>query len=126
MLALDTSAIVDFLGAASTQAAKQVELALSQRMAVLPPVVLTELLSDSNLKGELRRIILEIPMLEIGEGYWARAGELRAKVLKQGRKARLADTLIAQVCIDHSAVLVTCDKDFKAFSSAAGFKVVGI
>jgi predicted nucleic acid-binding protein len=49
---------------------------------------------------------------------------LLAKVLSKGRRAKLADTLIAQSCLDHCATLVTRDDDFKIFKQVAGFKNV--
>lgn len=55
------------------------------------------------------------PLLEIRDGYWQRAGELRARVLARGAKARLADTLVAQSCLDQDAALITLDDDFRAF-----------
>ena len=54
------------------------------------------------------------------EGYWQRAGALRAQVLAKRRKARLGDALIAQSCVDHGIVLLTRDRDFVAFAEAAG------
>lgn len=41
--------------------------------------------------------------------------ENKNEVLKQNRKARLADSLIAQICIDHNMPLMTRDKDFISF-----------
>lgn len=57
------------------------------------------------------------------EGYWERTGLLRAKILQQGYKARLADTLIAQNCLDHHALLITRDKDFKIYKEIAGLRL---
>jgi predicted nucleic acid-binding protein len=45
-------------------------------------------------------------------------------VAADGRRARLADTLIAQVCLDHDVALVTNDADFRAFASMARRRVV--
>ena len=54
-------------------------------------------------------------MLGVEEGYWERAGTLRSRLLAKGRKARLADSLIAQSCLDHDVTLVATDADFKHF-----------
>jgi hypothetical protein len=48
------------------------------------------------------------------------------KILRAGRKAKLADALIAQSCIDHRVMLVTRDKDFQAFNRLAGLKLLGL
>jgi len=65
-----------------------------------------------------------VPSIELGTGYWQRAGELRAKVLARRRRARLGDALIAQSCIDGGISLLTRDRDFRAFIEAAGLKLV--
>ena len=60
----------------------------------------------------------------IAAGYWERAGLLRASILKQKKKARVADALIAQSCLDQSTPLVTRDRDFRHFASAAGLPLL--
>jgi predicted nucleic acid-binding protein len=40
------------------------------------------------------------------------------------RKARLGDTLIALACADRGISLLTRDRDFRAFASAADLDVV--
>lgn len=60
---------------------------------ILPPVVVTELLSN--------------PLL----------------ILRARRKAKLADCLIAQSCIDNDAPLITYDRDFRHFERA-GLKLL--
>jgi predicted nucleic acid-binding protein len=62
--------------------------------------------------------------MEIAEGYWRRAGELRANVLRKRRKARLGDALIAQSCVDGKIGLVTRDSDFRNFADTAGLDLV--
>ncbi len=74
------------------------EAALAECQACLPTIVLTELLSDPALPAEVAELLLQIPLLEIRPRFWERAGRLRAGVLATGRRARLADTLIAQAC----------------------------
>ena len=85
----------------------------------MPPVVLTELLSDPRIDSNVADTLKEVPLVEIADGYWQRAGELRARVLATRRKARLGDALIAQSCIDRGIRLLTRDRDFLAFASAA-------
>jgi predicted nucleic acid-binding protein len=90
----------------------------------MAPVVLTELMSDPKLPSDVAKTLSEVPLIEVGEGYWQRAGLLRAKVLAKRRKARLGDALIAQSCIDRGVPLLTRDRDFRAFSEAAGLDLV--
>ena len=100
------------------------DVALAHRQAALPPVVLAELLSDPKVRRDVKAIFLALPLLEILDGYWERAGLLRAKALARGRRARLADTLIAQSCLDHDVELVTRDSDFGSFSRLAGLRLL--
>ena len=99
------------------------DVALAQSQACLPPVVLSEVLSDPKLPRRLEQALLQIPVLPLKPGYWERAGRLRALAISGGHKAKLADTLIAQVCLDHDVPLVTGDSDFRQWR-AAGLRVL--
>ena len=101
-----------------------VEQALADRQVAMPPVVLTELLSDSKLPAPVSRLIAQVPMLDVLDGYWERAGVLRAKVLRLKRRAPLADALIAQSCVDHEVALVTRDGDFRTFARVGGLRLL--
>jgi predicted nucleic acid-binding protein len=120
MIALDTSSTIAFLSGERGKDVAAVEEALRFRLGIFPPVVVTELLSDPALRLEIGTLIRALPRLEILDGYWERAGELRARLLRRGLKARLADTLIAQSCIDHEVALVTRDRDFRNFATHGG------
>ncbi|MFY9269514.1 MAG: PIN domain-containing protein [Candidatus Manganitrophaceae bacterium] len=123
MLCIDTSSLIAFLEGAQGVDVDLVDQAFSDEIGVVAPVTLSEILSDPKLQGGVRAMILQLPTLPILDGYWERAGLLRAKVLGRGRRARLADTLIAQSCLDHGATLVTRDDDFKIFKQIAGLKM---
>jgi predicted nucleic acid-binding protein len=123
MLALDSSSMIAFLSGEQGADVTAVESALRSREGVFPPVVVTELLSDPAIRVALRLLIQTVPWLEIGDGYWQRAGALRARLLRRGLKARLADTLIAQSCLDHDVALVTRDRDFRHFATHAGLRL---
>jgi predicted nucleic acid-binding protein len=101
-----------------------IDHALLDQVAVFSPVSLTELLSAPNLSTTLRQTFLAIPILPLQDGFWERAGLLRSKILAKGAKARLADTLIAQTCLDHDIPLVTRDQDFQNFHRLAKLKLL--
>jgi predicted nucleic acid-binding protein len=124
VIAIDTSSLVAYLSGSAGEDVTAVDLALSQNQACLPPVVLTELLSDPKLPNEVAAVLRQIPVLAISHGYWDRAGLLRSKIIARKRRARLADSLIAQTCLDHNLALITRDADFRAFARAAGLKLV--
>ena len=124
MTAADTSSWIAFLEGSSGEDVRLLDRALEDRQVVMVPVVLTELLSDASLPSHVVKAISDLPLLEVTSGYWRRAGALRAKVLAKRRKARLGDVLIAQSCIDQSIPLITRDRDFRAFATAAKLNLV--
>jgi len=124
MIAADTSSLVAFLAGDEAFDVHSVDAALAANQLCLPPVVLTELLSDPKLPPKVAAILIQIPLLQIQDGFWDRAGMLRAKLIARKRRARLADSLIAQACLDHGVALITRDGDFRAFAQVAGLKLV--
>jgi len=101
------------------------EAALTDRVVCLPPVVLTELLSDPKTPDKVAGFLRRFPVLATTDGYWERAGELRRRVIASRRKARLADTLIVQSCLDHETPLIARGRDFRNFARVAPLKLVG-
>ena len=122
-VACAASAQAQVAGAAGPDALA-VDLALEQQQAVLPPVVLCELLSAPRLPTRVRTLILQLPLLDVLDGYWERAGVLRARILAKRHKARIADALIAQSCLDHDVPLVSRDRNFRHFSRLAALQIL--
>ena len=124
MIAADTSSWVVYLEGGEGEDVRWLDRALEGRHVVMVPIVLTELLSGPNLPSSVADILSEVPLLSISPGYWHRAGALLAKVLAKRRRARLADALIAQNCIDAGVPLLTRDRDFHAFVEVAGLDLL--
>ena len=124
MIAADTSTWIAFLEGGAGRDVDLLDRALGDRQVLMAPAVLAELLSDPKLPSNVRATLADLPLLEITDGFWRRAGELRALVLGKRRKARLGDALIAQSCLDGGVPLITRDRDFRAFADAAGLDVV--
>ena len=124
MIAIDTSSLIAYLSGDSGLDVEATGVALEQRQAVLPPVVLSEILSDPRLRSDVKDLLVAMPMLGLLDGYWERAGLLRAKTVARRRKAALADVLIAQCCLDHDVELVTRDRDFKPLADMAGLRLI--
>ncbi len=124
MIAFDTSSLIAYLGGQKGADVDLVEASLEQGHGALPPVVLSELLSDPTLPDNVQKLFLQLPLLPVIEGYWQRTGRLRSRILSNGYKARLADTLIAQSCVDHNVPLITRDADFRHFQRLAGLKLL--
>ena len=124
MIAADTSTWIAFLEGETGEDTKLLDRCLEDRQVLMPPVVLTELLSDPKLPSDVAQTLSDLPLIEIHSGYWQRAGALWAQVLAKRRKARLGDALIAQTCIDRGIPLLTRDRDFRGFAEAAGLDLV--
>jgi predicted nucleic acid-binding protein len=118
LIAIDSSSLRRWSQSESGADVEKVDAAILSGLAVLPPVVLSEALSSPAVEIGFVEFVLSLPLLPIDEGYWKRAGELRRSVLEVGLKAKLADALIAQVCIDNNAALITYDADFRHFTRA--------
>ena len=118
MIAIDSSSWIAFLSETASPGddTALVESALADHQACLPPTVLTEMLSDPKLPRNLGALLSQLPLLDADSSYWERAGKLRAKLIARKHRARLADSLIAQSCIDHEVRLVTRDEDFRHFA----------
>ena len=123
MIAVDTSVLIDWLDQVESADVERVDGFSRTGEGVLAAVTITELLSDPRGGRVLDATLTAFPVLPNLDGYWERAGLLRAKVRKSGRKAALGDALIAQSCIDADVPLLTRDSDFAAFAKLGGLKL---
>ena len=73
--------MIAFLGGDSGSDVNAVEDALNAQALILPPVVLTEILSDPKPPKQVVNTLLGLSMLDILPGYWERAGNTRAEIL---------------------------------------------
>jgi predicted nucleic acid-binding protein len=124
MIACDTSSLAAFLaGDAKAADVTKVRDALRKGELVLPSAALAEALSNPHTARTAISLLSPIPLLEPTPGYWIRVGASRAKLIGKGLKARLADALIAQSCIDASVELIARDRDFRHFATHCGLKL---
>lgn len=123
MIAVDTSAMVAYLTGESGADLEPLDRGLYDGTAALPPVVLTELLGDPLRMSSLGPMLTALPRLEILPGYWIRAAATRARLIGRKLRARMADTLICQSCLDHDVPLLTREEDFRHFAVHAGLKL---
>lgn len=123
MTVVDACVVISFLAGEATPQVEALATLLSDAEAILAPSTVTELLSDPKAGDNLAPLIDNLQTLEIGEGYWARAGKLRANVRRAGRKAALGDALLAQACLDADLPLLTADADFRAFAQLSNLRL---
>jgi predicted nucleic acid-binding protein len=120
----DTNSWIAYLAGAPGADVERIEAGLAGRFLVMAPVVLTELFSDPALPLDAVGLFQQIPLLALTDGYWARAGNLRARMTRLGYKPKLADSLVVQSCLDHDAVLLSRDRDFRPFVRHARLKLL--
>jgi predicted nucleic acid-binding protein len=123
MIAADTSVLIDYFQGKNNPQTDKLDEVFIHHLLVLPPTVLVEIICDPLLPKKFIDKIEELPLLEITKNYWQRAGINRSKLISKKLKARLADTLIAQSCIDHQVPLITRDTDFRHFVKYCGLSL---
>jgi predicted nucleic acid-binding protein len=123
LISADTSSLIAHFSREPAHDAEKVELALKSESLILAPIVLTELLSSLRNADQLKDFLADVPIFEILPGYWWRAGESRRRIIRLGLKARTADTLVAQCCIDADVPLIAHDRDFRHFEKHCGLKL---
>jgi predicted nucleic acid-binding protein len=124
LICADSNCWIAYLSGQSGADLDLLDVGVLHNSVIMAPVVLSELLSDPLLESQDEADLCAIRMLEIQPGYWARTGKLRADLISRRLKPKLADTLIAQLCIDHDVPLITRDKDFRHFAKHAGLRLL--
>jgi predicted nucleic acid-binding protein len=120
MIASDTSSLVAYLRGLDGADVNLLDSIIASGQLVLPPVVVTEILSGAESAKALRAALPKIELLTILEGYWERAGDMRRLLKQNGLTAKTAGALVAQSCIDHGVSLVTRGTDFRHFKKYCG------
>jgi hypothetical protein len=121
LIACDTSTLAAFLaGDPSAPDVVKLRRALQEAVLVLPPAALAEATSNPATRSAAQNLFAGLPLLEPQPDYWLRVGAARAALMARGLKARLADALIAQSCIDAGAALITRDHDFRHYAAHCG------
>jgi predicted nucleic acid-binding protein len=123
MICVDASVIIAWQSEADDPKAADLDALLRADAAAIAPVTITELLSGAKRESGLDDAIKVFHVLDLTPGYWERAGALRAALRRAGRKAPMADALIAQACIDAKVSLLTNDADFKIHAELFGLSL---
>ncbi len=123
MIAADSRSLIAYLQGEIGPDTDAIDAALAARDLALPPPVLVELLSVPARDPVYSAMLGRATLISLMPGYWFRARETRLLVRSKGLKAKLADTLIAQCCIDAGATLIARDGDFRHFAHWCGLKL---
>jgi predicted nucleic acid-binding protein len=123
MIAADSSTVIAYIQGDTGLDVELFDASIAANEIVLPPVTLAEVFSDPRLPARHKALLGALSLLDLTDGYWLRAAASRATVLSHKLRARLADTLIAQSCIDHDVPLIARDGDFRHFKKYCGLKL---
>jgi predicted nucleic acid-binding protein len=124
LICADTNCWIAYLSGDSGQDVEILDHAVINHAVVMAPVVLSELLSEPALEARDELDLCAIRLMDVLPGYWERVGKLRALLLAKRLRPKLADTLIAQICIDNDVPLITRDKEFRHFLRHGGLRLL--
>ncbi len=120
---VDTSVWIAFFAGG---AAEDVEDALQNGAAIVPPIVVAELISGART-AEQRAVIGELlqdaPIHETPLEHWLRVGDLRRGLRSRGLTVTVPDAHVAQCALDLDAVLLTRDAVFAAIARHTALRV---
>jgi len=120
---VDTSVWIDFF---CGRPALALEDALRQGAAVLPPVVIAELISGAQHardQAAIAGLVEELPVHETPPAHWIRTGELRRLLKQKGLSVSTPDAHIAQCALDRDAVLLSRDAVFTRMARLCPLRV---
>ncbi len=118
MIMVDTSVWESFFNGNNDYAARELDRLLEIRAnLVIIPIVLTEVLqgfrSDSGF-ARAKDLLTQLPILVPSIDTHVFAAELYQTLRRKGVTVRgTIDCLIAQVCIENNALLLSLDRDFQ-------------
>jgi len=119
---VDTSVWVDFFAGRPT---KRLEEALLVGSAMVPPMVIAELLSG--VKGRDRTAMIDLLTdLELAQSplsHWIAVGHLRATLARRGLTVSTPDAHVAQCALDRDALLLSHDAVFTRIAGATSLRV---
>ena len=120
MILIDTSAWIDFFRGRDPLA-RIVDDALSANDAAVCGPVETELRRGLLNERERQRVLPLLSgchWLTTPEELWTEAGDLGFRLRRHGISPKTLDLLIATYALNHSAALLTSDKDFLSIQKA--------
>jgi len=112
VVVVDTSSWIDFFAGSVSE---HVEEALAHGAAILPPVVVAELVSGAKTVEQRRAIgelLQDAPVHDTPLEHWIRVGDLRRSLSRYGVNVTVPDAHVAQCALDRNAVLLTRDAIF--------------
>lgn len=110
---VDSSVWIEFFRGRTFPA---LEEALAEGRVLLPPIVVAELTSGAQSRGDSRRVqelLRELDLVETPRDHWIRVGELRRELRARGLAVSTPDAHVAQCALDVEGVLLSTDAVFR-------------
>ena len=108
---VDTSVWIDFFAG---KPADELEEALSDGTAVIPPIVVAELVSGASAHQRvvIGELLQDAPVHATPLDHWIRVGDLRRELARKGVVVTVPDAHVAQCALDRDGVLLSRDAVF--------------
>jgi predicted nucleic acid-binding protein len=121
-IVVDTSVWIDFFGG---RPAERLDEALQVGSIVIPPVVVSELLSGAKGRdrGPLLEFLSDMEVAATPFTHWVAVGDLRAALLRRGLTVSTPDAHVAQCALDRDALLMTHDAVFTRMAAFVPLRV---
>jgi predicted nucleic acid-binding protein len=123
VIAADSSSLIAYFEGGQGRDVDLIEQAIAASDLIIAPPVICELRAGAVPSEEVEDLLAETRVLPIAEGFWDRAGRHRRLLIEKGLKARFADALVAQCCIDADVPLIARDRDYRHFERWCGLKL---
>jgi len=115
----DTCAWIDFFNGKQTLLAESLAQSLLRHEVMTCGVVLCELLQGVKKAGEdvlVLNALKALPHLEMTRELWQSAGQLSARLRKNGHTLPLSDIVIATLALKNGCAVLTVDRHFSEIS----------
>jgi predicted nucleic acid-binding protein len=120
---VDTSVWIEFFAGSGTDAVNQ---ALDHGAAVLPPIVVAELMSGATTPSQreaIGELLQDAPVHDTPLEHWLRVGDLRRKLAQKGIAVTIPDAHVAQCALDRDAILLTSDAVFRSIAKHSALRL---
>lgn len=124
MICFDTCVWIAYFAGEKARDTELLDYHLKIHAVMMHPVVIAELFSDEQMPEDIKGNLLSLPEIKLLDGFWARVGRLRAQMRGAKMTPKLADTMIAQGCIESNTPLVTRDHGFQRFQKFTALHLV--
>ena len=120
---VDTSVWIDFFAGSGIDAVAE---ALDHGSAVLPPIVVAELISGATSQSQreaIGELLQDAPVHDTPLEHWLRVGDLRRKLAQKGITVTIPDAHVAQCALDRDAVLLSSDDVFRSIAKHSSLRL---